>query len=46
MSLIAFSLAPALTHTGCNKHAFGVFHDNLTPLKVRMALILNLDNLC
>ena len=46
MSLSAFALAPALTHTGCNKHAFGVFHDNLTPLKFRMALILNLDNLC
>ena len=45
MSLIAFALAPALTHTGCNKHALGVFHDKLALLKVRMALFLNLDNL-
>ena len=45
MSLIAFALAPALTHTGCNKHAFGVLHDKLAPLMVRMALFLNLDNL-
>ncbi len=45
MSLIAFALAPALTLSKCNKHAFRVFHDKLAPLKVRMALFLNLDNL-
>ncbi len=45
MSLIAFALAPALTHRGCKKHAFEVFHDKLAPLKVRMARFLNLDKL-